>query len=133
MHALAALLFGIVAGMRTFTGEAVCFGLRGHLAGIIFAVLAVGEYIADALPWIPARTQVFPLLARIVSGAFMGWVAARIPGIVLGIIGALAGTFAGYRLRMRAIEAIGALPAALLEDVVAIALAFGAVALQAKP
>jgi uncharacterized membrane protein len=124
---LAALLFGIVAGLRTFTGEAVYFGLRGGVAGIVFPVLAIVEYAGDALPNVPARTTIFPLLARIVSGAFMGFLAARIPGAILGIAGAVAGAFGGYRLRMAAIAKIGPLPAAVGEDAVAIALAFAAV------
>jgi uncharacterized membrane protein len=125
---LAALLFGIVAGLRTFTGEAVYFGLRGGIAGIAFPVLAIVEYAGDVLPNVPARTTVFPLTARILSGAFMGWIAARVPGAILGIIGAFAGAFGGYRVRIAAIARFGALPAAIGEDVTAIAIAFAAVA-----
>lgn len=124
MALLAALLFGLVAGLRTFTGEAVFFGLRGGVAGIVFPVLAVGEYVADLLPQIPARTQIGPMLARCASGAFMGWTVAHAPGVVIGLIGALLATFGGYRARMLAITRIGAIPAAIIEDVVAIAIAF---------
>ena len=123
---LSALIFGVVAGLRTFTGEAVYFGIRGGIAGIVFPILAIGEYIADALPQIPPRTQIGPLLLRCASGAFMGWTVARVPGIVLGVAGALAGTFGGYRLRMMMIARIGAIAAAIAEDLLAIALAFGA-------
>jgi uncharacterized membrane protein len=130
MSLLAAFLFGIAAGLRTFTGEAVFFGVRGHgWTRIVFPVLAVGEYIADALPWIPARTQTGPVLVRLASGAFMGHIAGRVPGAVAGGVGALIGTFGGYRVRMGAIARIGAVPAAVIEDVVAIAIAFAALAL----
>jgi uncharacterized membrane protein len=132
MSVLAGLLFGIVAGLRTFTGEAVYFGLRGGVAGTAFPVLAVAEYVADSLPSVPPRTEILPAAARMVSAAFMGWIAARIPGAILAVAGALIGTFGGYRARMAAIVKLGALPAAIVEDVVAIALAFAGVALLAK-
>lgn len=134
MPFLASLLFGIVAGLRVFTGEAVFFGLRGGVAGIGFPILAILEYIADAMPWIPPRTQLFPSFTfRVLSGAFMGYIAGRIPGAILGVIGAVIGTLYGYRARIAAIQRIGAMPAAIVEDVVAIALAFAAVALIAQP
>ena len=126
MHLLAALLFGLVAGLRTFTGEGLYFGLRGGAMGIVFPILALGEYAVDLLPRTPARTQIGPMLARCASGAFMGWTLARVPGIFIGIIGALLATFGGYRMRIAWIDRIGAVPAAILEDVLAIALAFAA-------
>lgn len=130
MSLLAALLFGIVAGLRVFTAEAVYFGLRGGGAlRIVFPILALGEYVADTTSWIPPRTMLPSLTLRLISGAFMGWIAARTPGIVLGVAGALIGTFGGYRFRMRAITAIGGIPAAIGEDALAIGIAFAAVAL----
>jgi uncharacterized membrane protein len=131
MSLFAALLFGIVAGLRVFTGEAVFFAFRGGVAGIVFPIFAVGEYIADALPWMMARTQLFPSFTlRVFSGAFMGFVVGRIMGAVLGVIGAVIGTLYGYRARMAAIKSIGAIPAAIVEDVIAIAIAFAALSLQ---
>lgn len=127
MTLLASFIFGMVAGLRVFTGEAVLFGLRGGMAGIVFPVFAAGEYVADALPQIPARTTIGPMLIRCASGAFMGWTAARAAGAALGLIGALAGTFGGYRMRMWLITKAGAFPAALIEDGIAIALAFAGV------
>ena len=124
MHLLAAFVFGLVAGLRTFTGEGLFFGLRGGALGIAFPLLALGEYAVDLFPKTPARTQIGPMLARCASGAFMGWTVARTPGIFIGIIGALIATFGGYRMRMAWIARIGAVPAAILEDVLAIGLAF---------
>jgi uncharacterized membrane protein len=121
---LAAFVFGLVAGLRTFTGEGVFFGLRGGTAGIVLPVLALGEYAVDLFPKTPARTEIGAMLARCASGAFMGWTVARIPGIFIGIAGALIATFGGYRMRMSWIARMGAVPAALLEDAVAIGLAF---------
>lgn len=134
MNLLAAFLFGIVAGLRVFTGEAVFFGWRGGgLARIGFPVLAILEYISDAMPWMTARTQLFPSFTlRVLSGAFMGYVAGRIPGAILGVIGAVGGTLFGYRTRIAAIARIGAIPAAVVEDVIAIALAVAATALRAQ-
>jgi uncharacterized membrane protein len=126
---LAAFIFGIVAGLRTFTAEAVYFGLRGGIAGIVFPIFAIAEYIADALPQTPARTAIAPLAARCVSGAFMGWITARTAGAIVGIAGALLGTFGGYRARMWAIAALGPVPSAIVEDIVAIMLAVGSVTL----
>lgn len=131
MSIIVAFLFGIVAGLRTFTGEAVFFGLRGGIAGIAFPLLALLEFVTDALPQTPARTAAGSVIVRCVSGAFMGWVVARVPGAIVGILGALVGTFGGYRARLRLIAKTGAIPAAIIEDVIAIALAFGCVALLA--
>jgi len=132
MMLFAALLFGFVAGLRTFTAEAVYFGLRGGIAGIVFPLFALGEYVADALPQIPARTTIGPVLVRCASGAFMGWTVARVGGAAAGVVGALLGTFGGYRARMWAIVKIGALPAAILEDAIAIALAFACLLLVGR-
>lgn len=130
MVLLASLIFGIVSGLRVFTGEAVFFGIRGGVAGIVFPILAVGEYFADAMPWMFPRTQLFPSFTlRVLSGAFMGFVAGRILGAILGVIGAVIGTLYGYKGRMAAISRFGAIPAAIVEDIVAIALAFAAVEL----
>ena len=130
MSLLAAVLFGTVAGLRVFTAEAVYFGLRGGVLRIVFPILALWEYFADTTSWIPARTTLPSLTLRLISGASMGWIVARVPGIPLGIAGALLGTFAGYRFRLRVIATIGGIRAAIVEDAVAIAIAFVAVALS---
>jgi uncharacterized membrane protein len=41
-------------------------------------------------------------------------------GVLLGAVGAVAGAYIGLAARRRAIEAIGRVPAALLEDALAI-------------
>jgi uncharacterized membrane protein len=64
---------------------------------------------------------------RVFSGAFMGFVAGRIIGAILGVIGAVIGTLYGYRARMAAIARFGAIPAAIVEDVIAIGLGFAAI------
>ena len=120
---------GLVAGLRSLTAPAALFLARGGTIGIVLAVLAVGELIADMLPQIPSRTSPPALIARIVSGGIVGWfitganTSFGIVGAVLGILGAVVGAYGGRRVRIAAIERIGAVPAALVEDVVAIALA----------
>jgi uncharacterized membrane protein len=119
-----ALLLGFATGLRTFIGPAAYFLHRGGVAGIVLAVFAVLEMIVDALPQAPSRTHAVGLGGRIISGGVVGWFVAGIPGAIAGIAGAVAGTYAGHAARARAITAIGAIPAALAEDAVAIALAF---------
>jgi len=128
-----ALLFGIVAGLRTLMAPAIYFLVRGPLtAGIVFAVLEIGELIGDKLPLTPARTRSLPLIGRVLMGAIVGWFVGTptgmpIPCAALGFAGALIGTFGGYALRARAIAKLGPLPAAFLEDVAAAVLGIVAV------
>ncbi|MBD5657407.1 MAG: hypothetical protein IAI50_19825 [Candidatus Eremiobacteraeota bacterium] len=70
------------------------------------ALLAAGgELIADKLPMIPARTQLPPLIFRMVSGGLCGAAVAerrdgsRALGVVSGVAGAVATTYLAYQLR----------------------------------
>jgi len=129
MDLLLAVAIGFVSGLRTFTSLAAIFLARGGVWGYVFGVCAVGEYVADSMPWIPSRTALPGAGARVVSGAIAGWLIAGAHagnstlGIVAGIIGALLGTYGGHAARLAAIRVIGALPAAILEDAVAIGIA----------
>jgi uncharacterized membrane protein len=126
---LLALAIGFVSGLRTFTSLAAIFLVRGGVWGYVLGVCAIGEYVADTMPWIPSRTMPPSVVIRSVSGAIAGWLVttaqgeSAIAGAIAGIIGALLGTFGGHAARVAAIARIGALPAAILEDAVAIALA----------
>ena len=128
-----ALLFGIVAGIRTFMAPAIYFLVRGPLwAGIAMAVLAVAELIGDKLPFTPARTGPLPLAGRMLSGAIVGWLVGAPVGLAVacilpGIAGALIGTYGGYALRMKAIPSTGRIQSALVEDATAIILGIVAV------
>ena len=65
--------------------------------------------------------------ARIVTGAFSGSPSGTwIGGLVAGAVGAVAGTLGGYEFRTRLDAATGGkdLPIALLEDAIAIIVAF---------
>ena len=131
---LAIFALGIVAGLRAFTAPAVLLLMRhtGFWA-VLLAVLALLEYAGDLYPKAPNRTSPPGLIARVASGAFVGWyvaVASGAPGIagaLIAIAGAVAGAYGGLALRRRAIETIGAVPSAIAEDVVAIVLAVVAV------
>ena len=153
MHAtlLAALLIGVIAGLRTFTAPtAVSWGARfgriplagTHLAfmgsvvtACILGLLALVEIIViDPSPKTPSRKAPQAFGARIVSGGFSGaaiglsagsfWL-----GLILGVIGAVLGTFGGAAFRARLAAAFGKdLPAALIEDAIAIVGAFVIVA-----
>ena len=124
-----ALGIGFVSGLRTFTPVAAVLLMRSGILGIIAAVAAVGEYVVDGLPNTPSRTQAMGLSARIVSGAFVGWIIATMhdgSGIfsaIAGIAGAVIGAYAGHAARLAAIARIGRYPAAIVEDLVAIGLA----------
>jgi uncharacterized membrane protein len=141
---LFAFLIGCVCGLRSMTAPAVvAWGAHMgwlHLDGswlaflankislVVFSLFAVGELIADKLPFIPRRTEAGPLGARIVFGALCGAAlclsggAALIPGAILGGLGGIAGAFAGYNYRrwLRGGAKIPDLMIALLEDLVAV-------------
>ena len=126
---LLALGLGFVSGLRTFTPVAAVLLVRGGIWGIVLAVAAVGEYVWDVLPNTPSRTQALGLSARVISGAFVGWLIATMHdgsgmfGAIAGIAGAVIGTYAGHAARLAAIARIGGYPAAIVEDLPAIGLA----------
>ena len=144
MHVLlAALLIGVIAGLRTFTAPtAVSWAARlgriplagTHLAfmgsavtACILTLLAIVEIaVIDKSPKTPSRKAPQAFGARIVSGGLSGaaiglsadslWL-----GLLLGLIGAVIGTLGGAAFRARLAAAFGKdLPAALTEDAVAI-------------
>jgi uncharacterized membrane protein len=137
---------GCIAGLRSLTAPAVvCWAARlgwlnlagtklafmGHPATLIFfTLLAVIELISDKLPKTPARTAPPGLIARIVFGGLCGVALAisaggssPITAAIVGVVGAVCGTFAGYNIR-HALVARAHLPdvaVALAEDAVALA------------
>ena len=99
----------------------------------ITSLLALGEFINDKLPKTPSRLVPPQFGARVVMGAFTGAAIGLsqghlVMGALAGIIGSVAGTLAGSRARAFAAKLFGRdLPAALLEDFLAIALAVVAI------
>jgi uncharacterized membrane protein len=143
---LLAFLIGLVAGLRAMTAPmAVSWAARLgwlNLKGTplaflgaavtpwIFTVAAVGELINDKLPKTGSRKSPPQFIGRLLMGALCGAAVgagsgALAAGLVAGVIGAVAGTLGGYEFRSRLARAAGKdLPIALLEDVIAICLAF---------
>jgi uncharacterized membrane protein len=140
-----AFLIGIVAGLRALTAPAAvswaarlgllplqgtALAFLGYAATpYIFTLLAIGELINDKLPKTPSRKVSPQFITRIITGAFSGAAvgAARQSlaiGLVGGAVGAVAGTLGGAAVRTKLADVFGRdLPAALLEDAVAIILA----------
>ena len=139
---IAALLIGVIAGLRTMTAPAAvslaaylrALRLRatplGFLASTVtpymITLLAIAELASDQLPNTPSRKVPMQFGARLVSGGFCGAAVgmaggSRIAGLVAGVIGAVIGTLGGAAARQRIAAAPGRdLPAASPEDVVAI-------------
>ena len=139
-----ALLAGIVAGSRTFTGPAaVSWAARlGYLnldgswlafmgyawTPWIFTLLAIVEMVGDQLPSTPSRKVPMQFGARIVGGALSGATLGAaggswIIGLIAGVIGAVIGTFGGAEIRSYMAQAFGRdTPAAFIEDAGAIVL-----------
>ena len=142
---LLALLIGVVAGLRAMTAPAAVAwgaylgwlplsgswaGFMGHwIAVAIFSVLALVEFVTDQLPSTPSRKVPQQFGTRLVSGAFAGAIigtagGALIAGLIAGALGAVIGTCGGAEVRARLAGAFGRdLPAALIEDAIAILLA----------
>ena len=137
-------LLGVCAGLRTLTPVAILcwFAFRGalHFLGwrsftanivsvVIFTLMALGEYFGDKLPNTPARTAPIGLLGRSLFGAFVGLLLAQplllnvATTILLGILGALLGTYGGWFIRTRTVAALKCpdWPVAIAEDVLTIA------------
>lgn len=138
-----AILIGIITGLRSMTAPAVV-SWAARLGWIhvdsswlaflgyswtpwILSIAAVGELIADKLPSTPSRKKPPSFAFRIVSGAIAGAAigisrGSLLPGLVGGAIGAMIGTLGGAAARSSLAKLFGRdLPAALLEDAVAIA------------
>jgi len=145
---VAAFLIGLVAGLRTFAAPAAVswaahFGwlsLEGTpLAFVaapvtfwIFTFAALFELVVfDKRPKSGSRKSPPQFIGRFLSGTLCGTAVGAAAGslatgLALGAVGAVAGTLGGYEFRTRLARAIGGkdLPIALLEDAIAIGLAF---------
>jgi uncharacterized membrane protein len=145
---LGSFVIGVIAGLRSMTSlAAVSWGARlgwidlraSHLAFfgsttavVVISAAALGELVVDKLPFTPRRTALVPLLFRVLSGAVCGaavCISAQhfvVLGSVLGGLGAIAGSFSGYRIRHNVVRK-GTLPdiaVALIEDAIAVGGAF---------
>jgi uncharacterized membrane protein len=142
----AAFGIGVVAGLRSLLAPAVLTWTAHKkvvtttfpLAVVVsrpvsrkLAKLAAGELLADKLPFTPDRINPGPLAVRLASGAACGGAVSAlardsaVQGALLGAAGALAGTFGGYYARKAFRRNYPDLAVALVEDALAVALAFG--------
>ena len=140
-----AFLIGIASGLRALIGLAavswaVHFGVLSldhtwlaflgyAFSPYILTLMAIGELVNDKLPKTPSRLTPPQFITRIVTGALCGLAIGlsgngMIIGLVAGIIGAVAGTFGGAKARSLLAKTFGRdLPAALLDDAVALGIA----------
>jgi uncharacterized membrane protein len=139
---LYAFLIGCVCGLRSMTAPAlVAWGthlgwlrldgsllafLGNKISLVVFSLFAIGELIADKLPFIPGRTQPGPLGVRVLFGAICGaalcisGAGSPLIGAILGALGAVSAAFAGYNYRRWFSRKVPDLPLALFEDLVAV-------------
>jgi uncharacterized membrane protein len=135
----AAAGLGVVAGLRSMAAPAVLGwaahegrvrvpvrGLRQKRAAEVVMTMAVGEIIADKLPFMPNRTSAPSLAARVVSGALVGGAlcaSKRKPvrlGVLAGAVGALVGTYGAFHLRHRLSQRVPDKLVAVAEDAIAV-------------
>lgn len=125
MTAPAAVSLAAWAGWLALDGTPLAFLASPWAAGAL-TLLALVELFGDTRPSTPSRKVPIQFGARLVTGALAGAALGAamgmlIPGLVAGIVGAVIGTYAGAALRDALAKAFGRdLPAALIEDVVAI-------------
>jgi len=136
-----AILIGVIAGLRAMMAPAAiswaaAFGwlpvegtalafLGYKWTPYIFTALAAVELVADQLPSTPSRKVPVQFGTRILlgglSGAAIGTQENMVIGLICGIVGAIFGTLGGAAVRGKLAALFGKdLPAALIEDVIAI-------------
>lgn len=143
---LLAFAIGFVAGLRSMTAPAlVAWGahlgwlnLEGTPLGFmsssgavnLLTILALAEFVADAMPKTPPRTAPLGLITRIITGGLSGACLSVTNGggigmgISFGLIGAVAGAYLGYYGRRGLVNGLKMkdIFIAIPEDIVAIAL-----------
>src|ERR1700683_4727441 len=140
-----AFLIGIASGLRSLIGlAAVSWAAHAGILPLdhtwlaflgysftpyILTLMAIGELVNDKLPKTPSRLAPPGFITRIVTSALCGLALGlsgnrMITGLVAGILGTVAGTFGGAKVRSLLAKTFGRdLPAALLEDAVALGIA----------
>ena len=110
--------------------------LRHRAATVGLGLAAAGELVGDKLPMVPPRIEPPSLIGRSATGALVGAAVAResgqplLPGTLVGVAGAIAGSYGGYYAR-RGLGRLTGLPDPFwggVEDVVALGL--GALAVR---
>ncbi len=135
---------GILAGMRSAAAPAIASHILrekptatsvnnslGSAPSVAIAdvlkLMALGEFVADKLPFIPNRTQPFSIAVRCISGALAGagiFNAAgkkALTGAILGGFIAGASTYASFFMRKKlSHSALGNFLSGVLEDAVVV-------------
>jgi uncharacterized membrane protein len=135
---LRAVAIGVASGSRTTAGPAaLALTSRGaHLRQrqLAAGVALAGELVGDTLPQTPSRDEPASVIGRSGSSLACGAALARrrgeavVPAALAALVGGVAGLHGGLWWRTGYAERLGVPPlaAALMEDVVALALAAGA-------
>jgi uncharacterized membrane protein len=77
MNYLKSAAIGAVSGLRSLSGAAaLAQKVANRPAGRIVAALALGEIVADKLPFVPDRTKPPLLIFRLIAGAACGYMLA---------------------------------------------------------
>jgi uncharacterized membrane protein len=146
--AAGAILLGAASGLRSQMGlTAAIIGsprsglpaaLRYRGVGVAMGAAALGELVVDKSPKTPDRTALPGLSARLVLGAASGALVASVagerrlsPALIAGGAACLT-AFAGLKARSRLAERLSPLVAGVVEDLAAIQLATGAMALLSR-
>lgn len=136
------LLIGLISGARSLTPIAVVAnaarhgklspgnGAPGFLTSLPItagaSTLAVGEVMGDKMKSAPDRIVLPGLIARVLTGALAASALAprrqRKAAMALGAIGAVAGAYPTFHLRMRALRRYGQTSTGLVEDALTLAL-----------
>lgn len=139
-----AFLMGLVAGLRSMTALAAvsmacwlgflpvadtALAALGYVwTPWIVLLFAAAELVADKSPRIPSRTRPIAFGGRLLSAAVCGAAIglaldAAVAGLSAAVVGAIVGTLGGIRVRTWLADRFGHnLPAALMEDIIAILL-----------
>ena len=126
---LRAFGIGIVAGLRSMTAPAIARAKTKDNISAVLTMAMLGEMLVDKLPITPSRTLPVALVVRAISGGVSAAIVVagakdvdRRIAIGLGVVGAIAGSFAGERIRVTAAGKIPDTLVALVEDLVAFTL-----------
>lgn len=125
-------LLGFIAGMRTMTPMAgICwFAWAGQLpvsdswawwcarlpVAIVFTILAIFEYVADKRCLLRNPMHPAVLIVRYFFGGLAGAIiasalnASGVEGVMLGVLGAVAGAVCSYQLHQEAVRRFGLTP-----------------------
>ncbi len=151
MFLVSAFLLGVTSGLRALLGVAVV-SWAAHLGYLhlehtwlaflgytitpyILSLVAIGELVNDKLPKTPSRLIPPQFITRVVTGSLCGVAVGLatgnlIVGLIAGLAGSVAGTFGGAKARGFGAKLVGRdLPAALVEDAIAVGLSVIAVSL----